>query len=97
MFYRQSVQRRLTQLKYLQDRASLTQLPKDSVLHLLDDNFMVNKPLMLVPDDHNWLLSLQPPFKFLQHVSRCHSAGASCRNSCSCRPGASIPPSDGIV
>ena len=68
MFYRQSVQRRLTQLKYLQDRASLTQLPKDSVLHLLDDNFMVNKPLVMVPDDRNWLLSLQPSFKFLQHV-----------------------------
>lgn len=67
-FYRRFVFRRISQLGKFVNRADLIEFPKQSVLHLLDDNFTFNKPITFVPSKTNWALWLMPPYKFIHHV-----------------------------
>lgn len=67
-FYRRFVFRRLSQLGKFIDKSELFEFPKESVLHLLDDNFSFNKPITFVPSKNNWALWLMPPYKFIAHI-----------------------------
>lgn len=67
-FYRQFVFRRTAQLTKLNNLSSLVELPKASVVHLLDDNFSFNKPIVFVPRLDNFGLKLLPFYKFIHHV-----------------------------
>jgi len=67
-FYRRFIFRRPSQLGKVVDKSELVELPKASVVHLLDDNFSFNKPITFVPSVSNWGLNLKPRFKFMHHV-----------------------------
>lgn len=67
-FYRRFVFRRPNQLTRLIDKSSLIELPKASVLHLLDDNFSMSKPITFVPSMTIWPMTLLPPYKFMAHI-----------------------------
>lgn len=67
-FYKRFVLRRSSQLTKTLAKSELVELPKASVIHLLDDNFSFNKPVTFVPDLNNWGLNIKPRFKFMHHV-----------------------------
>lgn len=68
LFYRKMVLRKNTDFTRVWNRSELRELPRGSVLHLLDDNFLNNKPMVLVPELDNWALTMAPNLKFLHHV-----------------------------
>lgn len=69
VFYRQLVQRKITDFNRVWNRSSLVELPRGSVLHLVDDNFLMANPIVFVPELQNWTFQLKPTMKFLYHVT----------------------------
>ena len=68
-FFRTSIFRRVNDLHRVWNRSDITELPRGSYLHLLDDNFLMNKPIVLVPDVNGWAMNLHPDKKFVMHVT----------------------------
>ena len=68
-FFRTSVFRRVNDLHRVWNRSDITELPRGSILHLIDDNFLMNKPIVLVPDINGWAMKLQPDRKYVMHVT----------------------------
>jgi len=68
IFYRDKVIRRKNQITQLQERSALTEIPFQGILHVVDDNFLMNKPLVLVPDVNDDTMRLAPIIKFMWHV-----------------------------
>lgn len=69
LFYRQNVLRKLTDFNRVWNRRDIRELPRGCVLHLVDDNFLVNKPIVLVPELDNWTFNMAPNIKFLNHIT----------------------------
>ena len=44
------------------------ELPRQCVLHLLNDNFLLNKPIVFVPELDNPFIVKKPVLKFMHHV-----------------------------
>lgn len=68
-FFRTSIFRRVNDLHHVWNRSDITELPRGSILHLIDDNFLMNKPIVLVPDTNGWAMKLQPDRKYVMHVT----------------------------
>lgn len=69
MFYRRNILRRITEMGRLWDKSALQEYPVGCVLHLIDDNFLMNKPIQFIPDVKGWSISINPPLKFIYHVT----------------------------
>ena len=69
-FWRKFMFRRLVDLNRTWSRRELGELPRSCVLHLIDDNFLMNKPVVFVPEDDNWTLSMAPHLKFINHITQ---------------------------
>ena len=70
LFYRKYVLRRLMDLTTLHDISELKELPVGSMLHIFNDNFKMDKPIVFVPDvADNPMMNLEPIYKFVYHVS----------------------------
>ena len=68
-FYRQRVLRRLTDLQNIRNLSELQEFPIGSMLHLVDDNMLMTKPIVLVPDVNGMGLTKLPYKKFMYHVT----------------------------
>lgn len=69
LFYRQTIMRRIGDIGKLWDKSDLEEYPLGSVLHLLDDNFLMDKPIKFTPDVNGWSLTRKPQVKYMHHVS----------------------------
>ena len=69
-FWRRFMLRRMIDLNNQWNRKDLVELPRSCVIHLIDDNFLMNKPIVFVPEDDNWLLGMMPNLKFINHVTQ---------------------------
>ena len=69
LFYRQMILRRIGDLNRLWDISELKEFPVGSILHLLDDNFLMNKPIVFVPDVNGWSMSRDPYRKYIMHIT----------------------------
>ena len=67
-FYRKFVLRRINDFNKIHSLSELTELPRQCVLHLLNDNFLMNKPVVFVPEQDNVFLMKRPVLKFMHHV-----------------------------
>ena len=70
LFYRKFVLRRLTDFKSPRNMDQLKELPRQCVLHLINDNFLMNKPIVFVPELDNPFLLMNPQLKFIHHVTQ---------------------------
>ena len=68
-FYRSLVHRRISHFAQLWDTSQLTEWPRGSMLHLIDDNFLMNKPIVFVPDVNGFSMKTLPIKKFVMHVT----------------------------
>lgn len=68
-FYRRTVLRRISDLKTIHDRNELSEYPIGSIVHLVDDNLMMNKPIVLVPNIDGYAMSRLPLRKFIYHIT----------------------------
>ena len=68
-FYRQKVLRRISDLKTLHDKNELSEYPIGSIVHLVDDNLMMTKPIVFVPDTEGYAMSRLPLKKFIYHIT----------------------------
>ena len=68
-FYRQNILRRISDLKTIHNRNDLSEYPIGSIVHLVDDNLMMNKPIVLVPDIDGYAMSRLPLKKFIYHIT----------------------------
>lgn len=69
VFYRNFVFRRLPDISKLNDISTLKELPIGCILHLITDNFKMDKPITFVPDTNNQLMTLAPDYKYVYHVT----------------------------
>ena len=46
VFYRTMIQRKIADFNRLWSTSELKELPRQCILHLIDDNFLMNKPIM---------------------------------------------------
>ena len=69
LFYRQMVFRRIGDLNRLWDISDFKEFPVGSIVHLLDDNFLMNKPIVFVPDVEGWSMTRDPYRKYILHIS----------------------------
>ena len=69
LFYRQLVSRRIGDFNRLWDISEFKEFPVGSIVHLLDDNFLMNKPIVFVPDVNSWTMTRDPYRKFILHIS----------------------------
>lgn len=69
-FYREFVLRRLGDFRKVRDMSRLNELPRQCVLHLINDNFMMNKPIVFVPELDNPFLTKNPHVKYIHHVTQ---------------------------
>ena len=67
-FYRQFALRRMTDFTKINSMSDLPELPRQCVLHLLNDNFLLNKPIVFVPETDNPFIQKKPILKFMHHV-----------------------------
>jgi hypothetical protein len=70
MFFRKYVLRRLSDFKQIKELTSLNELPRQSVLHLINDNFLMTKPIVFVPELTNEFICKNPHLKYLHHVTQ---------------------------
>lgn len=70
LFYRNLVFRRLTDFGKSWDISELKEFPVGSILHLVDDNFLMNKPIVFAPDPAGWSMTREPYRKFMYHVTQ---------------------------
>lgn len=68
-FYRGLVHRRLSHFNQLWDTSQLAEWPRGTILHLIDDNFLMNKPIVFVPDTSGFSMKTLPTKKFVMHVT----------------------------
>ena len=68
-FYRQTVLRRISDLQHVKSTSDLREYPIGSIVHLVDDNLMMNKPIVLVPDVDGFAMSILPFKKFIYHIT----------------------------
>ena len=69
MFYRNEVLRRIGDFGRLWDISELKEYPVGSMLHLIDDNIMMNKPIVFVPDVNGWSMTRDPYRKYMLHIT----------------------------
>ena len=69
LFYRQLVLRRISDFNRLWDISEFKEFPLGSIVHLLDDNFLMNKPIVFVPDVNSWSMTRDPYRKYILHIS----------------------------
>lgn len=69
LFYRQMVLRRIGDFNRLWDISEFKEFPVGSIVHLLDDNFLMNKPIVFVPDVNGWSMTRDPYRKYIMHIS----------------------------
>ena len=67
-FFRTNMFRRINDLTRLWNRDDLVEYPVGSMLHLIDDNFLMNHPVVLVPDTAGWSMTRKPDRKFVMHI-----------------------------
>ena len=67
-FFRTTMFRRINDLNRLWNKEDLSEFPMGSMLHLIDDNFLMNKPIVLVPDTAGWSMTRKPDRKFVMHI-----------------------------
>ena len=70
MFYRKFVLRRMPDFSKLRDMSDLNEMPRQCVLHLINDNFLMNKPIVFVPEANNVFVLKDPPKKFIHHITQ---------------------------
>ena len=68
-FYRQTVLRRISDLQHVKSTSDLKEYPIGSIVHLVDDNLMMNKPIVLVPDVDGFAMNILPFKKFIYHIT----------------------------
>lgn len=68
-FFRTDMFRRINDLTRLWNIDDLSEYPMGSILHLIDDNFLMNKPIVLVPDTTSWSMTRKPDRKFVMHIT----------------------------
>lgn len=68
-FFRTNMFRRINDLTRLWNRDDLVEYPVGSMLHLIDDNFLMNHPVVLVPDTAGWSMTRKPDRKFVMHIT----------------------------
>jgi len=69
-FYREFVLRRLGDFNKIREMSRLNELPRQCILHLINDNFMMNKPIVFVPELDNLFLTKNPKIKFMHHITQ---------------------------
>ena len=68
-FYRTNVLRRISDLQHVKNTSDLKEYPIGTIVHLVDDNLMMNKPIVLVPDVDGFAMSKLPYKKFIYHIT----------------------------
>ena len=69
-FFRGQMFRRVNDLNRLWNREELAEYPRGTFLHLIDDNFLMNKPIVLVPDTKGWSMTRRPDRKYVMHITQ---------------------------
>ena len=67
-FYRRFVLRRMTDFNKVHSLSELNELPRQCVLHLINDNFLMNKPIVFVPESNNPFIIKRPVLKYMHHI-----------------------------
>lgn len=67
-FYRRFVLRRMPDFNKINTLSDLVEMPRQCVLHLINDNFLMNKPIVFVPEQDNPFIVKKPVLKYIHHV-----------------------------
>ena len=68
-FYLNFAMRRISDIDKIHPLSALMELPRSCCLHLLNDNFLMNKPIVFTPESDNPFMLKNPHLKFMNHVT----------------------------
>lgn len=76
-FYLNFAMRRVSDVDKTHPLSALVELPRSCCLHLINDNFLMNKPIVFTPEPDNPFIVKNPYLKFMHHVVNPVSGGIS--------------------